>query len=144
MRLSLPRAPRIATQSRALQRGFTLMELLVVMTIIALLSTIGIVGYRHSTKISKEAVLKENLFQLRHALEQFHADRGRYPGSLAQLRDKGYVRELPKDPMTNSSETWRTEMESADPDQPEAEPGIFNVRSGSQDISEDQVPYSDW
>ncbi len=144
MRLSLSRAPRIATGFRAFQRGFTLMELLVVMTIIALLSTIGMVGYRHSTKVAKEAVLKENLFQIRHALEQFHADRGRYPSSLAQLRDKGYVRELPKDPMTSSAETWRTEMESADPDQPEAEPGIFNIRSGSQDISEDAVPYSDW
>ena len=115
-----------------------------VMTIIALLSTVGIVGYRHSTKLSKESVLKENLFQIRHALEQYHADRSRYPTSLAQLRDKGYVREIPKDPMTNSAETWRTEMESADPDQPDAEPGIWNIRSGSQDISEDQVPYSDW
>lgn len=132
------------TRSRRSQRGFTLMELLVVMTIIALLSTVGIVGYRHSTKLSKESVLKENLFQIRHALEQYHADRSRYPTSLAQLRDKGYVREIPKDPMTNSAETWRTEMESADPDQPDAEPGIWNIRSGSQDISEDQVPYSDW
>ncbi len=132
------------TRSRPLQRGFTLMELLVVMTIIALLSTVGIVGYRHSTKLSKESVLKENLFQIRHALEQYHADRSHYPTSLAQLRDKGYVREIPKDPMTNSAETWRTEMESADPDKPDAEPGIWNIRSGSQDISEDQVPYSDW
>ena len=132
------------TRSRPLQRGFTLMELLVVMTIIALLSTVGIVGYRHSTKLSKESVLKENLFQIRLALEQYHADRSRYPTSLAQLRDKGYVREIPKDPMTNSAETWRTEMESADPDKPDAEPGIWNIRSGSQDISEDQVPYSDW
>lgn len=137
---SLPRGPR----SRLAQRGFTLMELLVVMTIIALLSTVGIVGYRHSTKLSKEAVLKENLFQLRHALEQYHADRSRYPSSLVELRSRGYMREIPKDPMTNSAETWRTEMESADPDAPDAEPGIWNVRSGSQDISEDQVPYSDW
>ncbi len=128
----------------SLQRGFTLMELLVVMTIIALLSTVGIVGYRHSMKLSKESVLKENLFQIRHALEQYHADRSRYPASLAELRSKGYVREIPKDPMTNSSETWRTIQESADPDAPDAEPGIFDVRSGSQDISEDQVPYSDW
>ncbi len=141
MRLFPPPARSIASGR---QRGFTLMELLVVMTIIALLSTIGIVGYRHSMKLSKESVLKENLFQLRHSLEQFHADRGRYPSALAQLRDKGYLREIPKDPMTNSNETWRIEMESADPDQPEAEAGIFNVRSGSQDISEDQVPYSDW
>ena len=130
--------------SKALQRGFTLMELLVVMTIIALLSTVGIVGYRHSTKLSKESVLKENLFQIRHALEQYHADRSRYPSSLAELRSKGYVREIPKDPMTNSAETWRTILESADPDAPDAEPGIYDVRSGSQDISEDQVPYSDW
>ncbi len=143
MRLFCPTIPR-GSRTHRLQRGFTLMELLVVMTIIALLSTVGIVGYRHSTKLSKESVLKENLFQIRHALEQYHADRSRYPTSLAQLRDKGYVREVPKDPMTNSSETWKVEMESADPDQPDAEPGIWNVRSGSQDISEDQVPYSDW
>ncbi len=143
MRFFLPTRPR-DHRPRAIQRGFTLMELLVVMTIIALLSTVGIVGYRHSMKLSKESVLKENLFQIRHALEQFHAVRSRYPTSLAQLKDRGYVREIPKDPMTNSSETWRTEMEAADPDTPDAEPGIFNIRSGSQDISEDQVPYSDW
>ena len=131
-------------RTRPSQRGFTLMELLVVMTIIALLSTVGIVGYRHSTKLSKESVLKENLFQIRHALEQYHADRSRYPSSLAELRTKGYVREIPKDPMTNSAETWITIPEGADPDAPDAEPGIFDVRSGSQDISEDQVPYSDW
>lgn len=143
MRLFSPSRPR-GTRSRPPQRGFTLMELLVVMTIIALLSTVGIVGYRHSTKLSKESVLKENLFQIRHALEQYHADRSRYPTSLDELRIKGYVRAMPKDPMTNSAETWQTILEGADPDQPDAEPGIFDVRSGSQDISEDQVPYSDW
>ena len=140
MRLSLPNAQL----ARRPQRGFTLMELLVVMTIIALLSTIGIVGYRHSTKLAQESILKENLFQIRHCLEQFHADRGRFPSSLGQLKEKGYLREIPLDPMTKSRETWLLEMESADPDAPDAEPGIWQVRSGSQDLSEDQIPYSDW
>ena len=140
MRLSLPNAQL----ARRPQRGFTLMELLVVMTIIALLSTIGIVGYRHSTKLAQESILKENLFQIRHCLEQFHADRGRFPSSLGQLKEKGYLREIPLDPMTKSRETWQLEMESADPDAPDAEPGIWQVRSGSQDLSEDQIPYSDW
>ena len=78
MRLSLSR-----------QRGFTLLEMLVVMTILALLTTVGLAGYRTKVRSAKEAVLKENLFQINHSLEQYRADRGKYPSSLAPLRELG-------------------------------------------------------
>lgn len=129
---------------RRRSKGFTLMELLVVMTVIALLASVGIVGYRHSVKATKEAVLKENLFILNHALEQFKADRGRYPTSIAQLRDREYVREIPVDPFTKSKETWRAEFEQADSDTGDSEPGIVRIRSGSDELSEDNIPYSEW
>jgi general secretion pathway protein G len=128
----------------ARQRGFTLLELLTVMTILALLATVGIVGYRRHTKAAREAVLKEDLFQLNHCLEQFHADKGKYPSSLGALRDQGYLRDIPVDPMTQSRDTWTTEFESPDPDAPDSETGIFRVRSGSTDMGENQVPYNEW
>ena len=128
----------------ARQRGFTLLELLTVMTILALLATVGIVGYRRHTKAAKEAVLKEDLFQLNHCLEQFRADKGKYPTSIAQLKDQGYIRDIPLDPMTQSKDTWVTEFESPDPDSPDAEVGIFRVRSGSTDMGENQIPYNEW
>jgi general secretion pathway protein G len=120
------------------------MELLVVMTVIALLASVGIVGYRHSVKATKEAVLRENLFILNHALEQFKADRGRYPTTIAQLRDKEYVREIPVDPFTKSKETWRAEFEQSESNSGDSEPGIIRVRSGSDELSEDNIPYSEW
>lgn len=129
---------------RGRSRGFTLMELLVVMTVIALLSSIGIVGYRHSVKSTKEAVLRENLFILNHALEQFKADRGRYPTSIAQLEQREYVRSIPVDPFTKSKETWRAEFEQAETDGSDSEPGVIRIRSGSDELSIDNIPYSEW
>jgi general secretion pathway protein G len=130
------------TKPRA--RGFTLMELLVVMTVIALLASVGIVGYRHSLKVSKEAVLKENLFLMNHALEQFKADRGRYPSSVSQLRERQYMREIPKDPFTGSRDTWRTEMEASEGDVQDSEPGIIRIRSGSDELDQNGIPYGEW
>src|SRR5512135_3247830 len=98
------------------QRGFTLLELLTVMTILAILATVGLAGYRHKTKVAREAVLKENIFQINHALEEYRADRGKYPSSLAALREYGYLREIPYDPMTQSRDTWQIEYEPPDPD----------------------------
>jgi general secretion pathway protein G len=130
--------------NRPRARGFTLMELLVVMTVIALLASVGIVGYRHSLKVSKEAVLKENLFLLNHALEQFKADRGRYPSSVSQLREKHYMREIPKDPFTGSRDTWRTETEATEGDSQDSEPGIIRIRSGSDELDVNGIPYGEW
>ncbi|HXC17129.1 MAG TPA: prepilin-type N-terminal cleavage/methylation domain-containing protein [Holophagaceae bacterium] len=126
------------------QQGFTLMELLVVMTIIAILATIGLAGYRHKTTLARESVLKEDLFQVRHSLEQYRADRGKLPSSLQPLKDLGYLREIPVDPMTNSRDTWALEFEAPDPDNPDAETGVYNIRSGSTDLGENGIPYNEW
>lgn len=126
------------------QRGFTLLELLTVMTILAILATVGLAGYRHKTKVAREAVLKENIFQINHALEEYRADRGKYPSSLAALREYGYLREIPYDPMTQSRDTWQIEYEPPDPDNPDAEVGIFRVRSGSTEKGENGIPYNEW
>lgn len=120
------------------------MELLVVMTIIAILATIGLAGYRHKTTLARESVLKEDLFQFRHSLEQYRADRGKLPSSLQPLKDLGYLREIPVDPMTNSRDTWALEFEAPDPDNPDAETGVYNVRSGSTDMGENGIPYNEW
>jgi general secretion pathway protein G len=124
--------------------GFTLIELVVVMTILALLATVGLAGYRHKTKVAREAVLKENLFQINHSLEQFRADRGKYPSSLGPLRELGYLRDIPWDPMTQSRDTWQTELEPPDPDNPDAELGVYKVRSGSTEKGENGIPYNEW
>ncbi|HJW34749.1 MAG TPA: type II secretion system protein [Holophagaceae bacterium] len=126
------------------QGGFTLMELLVVMSILSILATVGLAGYRYKTKVTREAVLKENLFQMHNALEQHRVDRGRYPASLSALRDLQYLREIPIDPMTQSKDTWTTELEDADPANPEAELGIRRVRSSSTDIGTNGIPYNEW
>lgn len=131
---------------RAARRGagFTLLELLTVMTILALLATVGLAGYRTKVQTAREAVLKENLFQINHALEQHRADRGKYPSSLGPLKELGYLRDMPWDPMTQSRETWQTEMEAPDPDNPDAEVGVFRVRSGSTDRGSNGIPYNEW
>ena len=126
------------------QRGFTLLELVTAMTILALLTSVGIVGYRHQTRVAREAVLKEDLFQLNHALECHRADRGKYPASIGRLRELGYLRDIPVDPMTGSRDTWTTEFETQDPDNPEAEVGIWRIRSGSTDVGSNQLPYNEW
>jgi len=125
-------------------RGFTLLELITVMTILALLATVGIVGYRHHVKSAKEAVLREDLFQLNHTLEQFKADRGRYPSSIKQLHEMGYLRDIPEDPFTRSRDTWSAEPEAPDPDNPDAEVGIWRIRSGSTDMGDNGIPYNEW
>ena len=131
-------------ESRKRTRGSTLLELVTAMTILALLTSVGIVGYRHQTKTAREAVLKEDLFQLNHALECYRADRGKYPASIGRLRELGYLRDIPVDPMTGSRDTWTEENEAQDPDNPEAEVGIFRIRSGSTDVGSNGIPYNEW
>lgn len=134
----------LVSRSHRRRLGFTLLELLTVMTILALLATVGIVGYRRQTKAAREAVLREDLFQLNHALEQYKADRGRYPTSINQLREAGYLRQIPEDPMTRSRDTWQSENEAPDPDNPDAEVGIWRIRSASTDVGENGIPYNEW
>jgi general secretion pathway protein G len=126
------------------QGGFTLIELLIVVTLIIVLAGIGLATYTTSITRAKEATLKEDLFRLNDALDQYNADKGHYPTDLAALVTEGYVRKIPEDPFTKSADTWQTEMSDADPSNSSAVPGVQTVKSGAQGTSLDGTPYSEW
>jgi general secretion pathway protein G len=126
-------------------RGFTLIEVLVVVTLVVILASIGMSTYNNSVHRTREAVLKEDLFRLRDAIDQFYADRNQYPQSLEDLVTEGYLREIPKDPMTNSAETWNEIPSENDANNPAAVAGIKDVKSGSEDVSPlDGSKYAEW
>ena len=125
-------------------RGWTLIELLVVVSLIMILTTMGMAQYRNSVVHAREAVLKEDLFHLRDAIDQYYADKGKYPTSLSALVTDGYLRKLPEDPMTNSADTWQEIASEPDPANPSEEPGVFDVKSGSEGNALDGTKYSDW
>ncbi len=126
------------------QRGFTLIELMVVMTIIVVLASMGLVQYRRSIIFSKEAVLKEDLFRMRDAVDQYFADKNEYPPALDSLVSEGYLRTIPKDPFTNSETTWQTSPAEPNPRTPTAAPGIYDIKSGSDQTASDGTRYSEW
>jgi general secretion pathway protein G len=119
--------------------GFTLIELLVVMAIIAVLLTIALPRYFHSIDKAKEAVLKEDLAQMRIAIDQYHADRGKYPDRLEDLVDKKYLRSIPPDPITESTSTW-VAIPPSDP----ALGQVYDIKSGALGSAMDGRQYSDW
>jgi len=119
--------------------GFTLIELLVVMAIIATLLTLAVPRYFGSIEKSKEAVLRENLNQMRDALQKYYGDKGKYPDALEALAAEKYLRKVPVDPITESSTTWMVVA----PDDPK-KGAVFDVRSGAQGQASDGTPYSDW
>ena len=125
-------------------RGFTLIELLVVISLIMILSAVGLVGYRNSVTSAKEAVLKEDLFRMRDAIDQYYADKSEYPASLDDLVSAGYLRELPIDPFTRTRDTWQTILAEPDPNNPTATIGVYDVKSGSDQTALDGTKYSDW
>src|SRR5688572_32973752 len=125
-------------------RGFTIIELLIVKTIIVVLAAMGMVGYRNSVRRSQEAVLKENLFRMRDAMDQYYADKNKWPGDLSELVSEGYIREIPEDPITHSKDTWRTEQAEPDANNPASGIGIDNVFSGSEETALDGSKYSEW
>ena len=125
-------------------RGFTLIELMIVMSLIAVLAGIGLTMYANSQTRAREAVLKEDLFRLRDAIDQYYADKSQYPPSLDTLVSEKYLRALPIDPFTGSTETWQTTMSDADAANPSATPGVYDVKSGSDRTSIDGTPYSNW
>ena len=125
-------------------RGFTLIELLVVISMISILAAMGVVQYRNSVRRTQEATLKKNLFEMRDVIDQYYADKGKYPSSLDALVSDGYLRRIPIDPMTQSAETWETVPAEPDPANPSSEPGVYNVKSGAIGTSLDGTPYSDW
>src|SRR5688572_4174700 len=125
-------------------RGFTIIELLIVMTIIVVLASLGMVGYRNSVRRSQEAVLKENLFRMRDAMDQFYADKNKWPSDLSELVSEGYIREIPEDPITHSKDTWRTEQAEPDANNPASAGGVDDVFSGSEETALDGSKYSEW
>lgn len=125
-------------------RGFTMIEVLVVVTLIVILSSMGMVQYRNTVQHSKEAVLKENLFRMRDAIDQYYADKTKYPAGLADLVSDGYLREIPEDPMTHSKDTWQTTNAEPDANNPASSVGIYDVKSGSDLNALDGTKYADW
>jgi len=121
------------------KKGFTLIELLVVMAIIATLLTIAVPRYFGSLERSKEAVLKENLYQMRDAISKYYADKGKYPETLDSLALDKYLRKVPLDPITESATTWVV----VPPEDP-LKGGVFDVKSGAQGKGLDGSEYSQW
>jgi len=124
--------------------GFTLMELMIVVAIIGIITAIAVVQLRQTPIKAKEAVLKEDLFALRDVIDQYFADKGKYPDSLNALVDDGYIRKIPVDPFTKSSDTWRTVTADATEDDPSATGGITDVHSGADGNALDGSAYRDW
>src|SRR5438046_5640698 len=121
-----------------------MIELLIVLALIVILATMGMTQYRNSVVHAKEAVLKQDLFRMRDAIDQYYADKGKYPSTLDALVSEGYMRKLPEDPFTKSSDTWVTEPAEPDPSNPGADPGVYNVKSSAPGTALDGTSYSDW
>jgi general secretion pathway protein G len=135
---------RSTKTGKSIERGFTLIELLVVCVILVVLAGIGLAQYRSSVIRAREAVLKEDLFRMRDAIDQYYADKMMYPGTLDALVSEGYLRKLPDDPFTMSSSTWQTVPSEPDPNNPTASPGVYDVKSGSEATALDDTKYADW
>jgi general secretion pathway protein G len=125
-------------------RGWTLIELLVVLSLILILVSLAMNQYRTSIKAAEEATLRSNLFRMRDAIDQYYADKGSYPASIQQLVTDGYIRAVPMDTITRSTDTWTTVPAEPDPSKPTAEPGIYDVHSGSEAMAMNGTRYADW
>ena len=134
----------VSPKRRRREGGFTLVELLIVISLISILAAMGLVQYRNSVTAAREATLKTNLFRMRDAIDQYYADKGKYPSSLDSLVSDGYMRRIPDDPFTQSADSWSTVPAEPDPNNPSAEPGVYDVKSGAQGTALDGSNYSDW
>lgn len=123
-------------------KGFTLLELIVVITIMGILVSIALPNYRNSVLQAREAVLRENLYRMRDLIDQYQSDKGKYPESLAALVSDGYLRSIPADPM--SSDPWVEVPPEPDSSSGEAPTGVFDVKSSSGQVGTNGVPYSEW
>jgi general secretion pathway protein G len=126
------------------ERGFTLVELLVVISMISILAAMGVVQYRNSVQRTRETTLRHDLFEMRDVIDQYYADKGKYPESLQTLVSENYLRAIPVDPFTRSADTWQTENADPDPGSVSASTGIYNVKSGFDGTALDGSRYADW
>ena len=125
------------------RKGYTLLELMIVVAIVGILVTLAIPMFQQSAMKAKEAALKQNLFTMRAVIDQFYADRGDYPESLESLVEEKYLRALPVDPFTKSATTWNEiyeEQEEGD----DSPAGVYDVKSGSDGLALNGTPYKEW
>ena len=114
------------------------------MALIVILASVGLTVYGNSVTRAKESVLKEDLFRMRDAIDQYYSDKGKYPTSLQDLVSEKYLRAVPVDPFTNSADTWREIPSEPDANNPTAQPGVYDVKSGSDLKALDGTNYADW
>lgn len=124
--------------------GYTLVEIVIVLTIISILVSIAVPLYQKALLRTKESVLRNNLFTLRTVIDEYTYDKQKAPQNLEDLVREGYLRQIPEDPITNSNQTWKIIMEDALTSVNQTEPGIFDVRSGSDKTSLEGTPYAEW
>ncbi|HQU28612.1 MAG: prepilin-type N-terminal cleavage/methylation domain-containing protein [Nitrospirales bacterium] len=125
------------------KKGYTLLELMIVVAIVGILVTLAIPTFQQSAMKAKEAALKQNLFTMRAVIDQYYADRGDYPSSLDALVEAKYLREIPVDPLTKSNSTWTTIYEDQE-EGDDSPAGIYDVKSGSDEAALDGTPYKEW
>lgn len=137
-------AKELAGQRTSRQRGFTLIEMIIVIAIVGILIGIAAPIYKTHVLHARETVLREDLFSMRQAIDEYTQDKNKGPQALDDLVSAGYLRALPKDPFTNSTETWQTVQEDTIATPEQTEPGITDVHSGSNLTSSEGTAYSSW
>ncbi|QDC43575.1 type II secretion system protein [Methylophilus medardicus] len=124
----------------AMKRGFTLIEMLVVLAILAMLLTIVTPKFMHMLQRSKETILRHDLLTMRDAIDKFYSDKNRYPETLEELVERNYMKAIPPDPITERSDTWVITL----PPNVEEEGSVFDVHSGASQLSDEGTPYALW
>ena len=121
-----------------------MIELTIVIALLMILAAMGLAQYKGSVVHAREATLKEDLFRMRDAIDQYYADKGQYPSALEALVSDGYMRKMPEDPFTKSNSSWQPIPAEPDPNNPTAEPGVYDVKSGSDATALDGTKYAEW